>query len=683
MVKEIVEFVIENAEDIENAFEIAKDVFATIYNFLVENGEDIQAALEIAIEVFTELVEFIIAHTDDIETAIKYAIEAYEFVLEAAKLVCNTVEDIYNLAAKAYAKLVEVALKIHNVVDVTIDVYNFVYELLVDIFGSVENAGKVALKIATLIVEYLKNSTDVFDNLYKVYVDIYNIIVEVYGETGDVCQTAEAVYRYLVGVLVAIKEDIADLIYDASNGNYVITENSFYLALGNAPYASELAEMLFLAGKYAQLGLADDYLEALEKADLVTVKFNNGEVLAFAYTQVMGTLAGIIREHESLKGIYATLESFGLLEQVEETLGFTLDTQAVELNWSKYVDAETEQIIKNTLARIKRDLIASGTPEYVDIAPMLNGVIKQLLPVSLTDEVNIEVAELMVFAIESALYAYVEATNRVLTTVEAIKEVAPNATVVITGLSNPLVALVPMLDAYVDLTEYVGYVDVVVDALNAQLYAVALVNENVIFVETENAEDIYEALHARCAHAYDDCEDAVCNICGETRVAPGHKYDDCEDTTCNVCGATRVAPGHKYDGCEDTTCNVCGATRVAPGHKYDDCADTTCNVCGATRVAPGHVYDDCEDATCNVCGAIRVAPGHDWNDGVVTKEPTRKEDGEKLLTCKVCGKTKTCPIPFDGMPLPLIIAIIVGSLVVVCGAGAFVYYYYFDKKRRA
>ena len=661
VVKEIVEFVIENAEDIENAFEIAKDVFATIYNFLVENGEDIQAALEIAIEVFTELVEFIIAHTDDIETAIKYAIEAYEFVLEAAKLVCNTVEDIYNLAAKAYAKLVEVALKIHNVVDVTIDVYNFVYELLVDIFGSVENAGKVALKIATLIVEYLKNSTDVFDNLYKVYIEIYNLIVEVYGETGDVCQTAEAIYRYLVGVLVAIKEDIADLIYDASNGNYVITENSFYLALGNAPYASELAEMLFLAGKYAQLGLADDYLEALEKADLVTVKFNNGEVLAFAYTQVMGTLAGIIKEHESLKSIYETLESFGLLEQVEETLGFTLDAEAVELNWSKYVDAETEQIIKNTLARIKRDLIAGGTPEYVDITPMLNGVIKQFLPVNLTDEVNIEVAELVVFAIESALYAYVEAANRVLTTVEVIKEVAPNATVVITGLNNPLLALVPMLGAYVDLTEYVGYVDVAVDAFNAQLYAVALTNENVIFVETENAEDIYEALHARCAHAYDDCEDAVCNICGETRVAPGHKYDDCEDTTCNVCGATRVAPGHKYD----------------------DCADTTCNVCGATRVAPGHVYDDCEDATCNVCGAIRVAPGHDWDEGVVTKEPTRKEEGEKLLTCKVCGKTKTCPIPFDGMPLPLIIAIIVGSLVVVCGAGAFVYYYYFDKKRRA
>ena len=683
VVKEIVEFVIENAEDIENAFEIAKDVFATIYNFLVENGEDIQAALEIAIEVFTELVEFIIAHTDDIETAIKYAIEAYEFVLEAAKLVCNTVEDIYNLAAKAYAKLVEVALKIHNVVDVTIDVYNFVYELLVDIFGSVENAGKVALKIATLIVEYLKNSTDVFDNLYKVYVEIYNLIVEVYGETGDVCQTAEAIYRYLVGVLVAIKEDIADLIYDASNGNYVITENSFYLALGNAPYASELAEMLFLAGKYAQLGLADDYLEALEKADLVTVKFNNGEVLAFAYTQVMGTLAGIIKEHESLKSIYETLESFGLLEQVEETLGFTLDAEAVELNWSKYVDAETEQIIKNTLARIKRDLIAGGTPEYVDIAPMLNGVIKQFLPVNLTDEVNIEVAELVVFAIESALYAYVEAANRVLTTIEVIKEVAPNATVVITGLNNPLLALVPMLGAYVDLTEYVGYVDVAVDAFNAQLYAVALTNENVIFVETENAEDIYEALHARCAHAYDDCEDAVCNICGETRVAPGHKYDDCEDTTCNVCGATRVAPGHKYDGCEDTTCNVCGATRVAPGHKYDDCADTTCNVCGATRVAPGHKYDDCEDATCNVCGAIRVAPGHDWDEGVVTKEPTRKEEGEKLLTCKVCGKTKTCPIPFDGMPLPLIIAIVVGSLVVVCGAGAFVYYYYFDKKRRA
>lgn len=39
------------------------------------------------------------------------------------------------------------------------------------------------------------------------------------------------------------------------------------------------------------------------------------------------------------------------------------------------------------------------------------------------------------------------------------------------------------------------------------------------------------------------------------------------------------------------------------------------------------------------------ALGRDWDEGAVTKEPTKKETGEKVLTCKNCGETKTEEIP--------------------------------------
>ena len=39
---------------------------------------------------------------------------------------------------------------------------------------------------------------------------------------------------------------------------------------------------------------------------------------------------------------------------------------------------------------------------------------------------------------------------------------------------------------------------------------------------------------------------------------------------------------------------------------------------------------------------------HVWDEGKVTKEPTCTEKGEKVLTCKLCGATKTVEIPAKG-----------------------------------
>ena len=642
----LVVVIIENFDDIDNALDLTKEVLQTVYDFLVENRVEITEALRIAVDVTKTVVEYAIEAVDTVEKALEIVANAYDYILEVAAKVYETAEEIYAFATEVYVELVKVVIKVHGFVDATIDVYNFVYDLLVDIFDRVENAGRIAFKLATLIVEFIKNNPEIIENAYKLYVDIYNIIVEVYGETGDACEAAKAVYAYALNVAIAVKENVAELIYNASNADYEITLDSYYVALGNAGYAEELANMLFLGNKYAQFGLSEDYLADLAKADLVTVKFNNGEFMEFASTQIKGKLAEIITGNKNLNNIYNTLESWGVTATFEESLGFTLDCQAVELDWSKYLDADSDRILHNTLAKMKANLLANGAPEYVDIAPSLNTILENInIPLILEGNIDVPVIDLVMFGIESALYAYVETIDRVATTLDVIHSVAPNATVVITCVDNPIAGFVPMLDAYSEyignVAQYLDYADVVVDVVNANMYAFALVQENTIFVNSDDAEDIYAALHAHCAHAYDDCVDTVCNICGEERVAPGHSFTNYVFNNNAACGK---------NGTETAKCDNCDETH--------------------TREAEG------------------TALSHNWGDWVTVKEATTEEEGLKEQTCKLCGAKNQeiidkLPITPEktGLPTWAIVLISVGSVAVACGAGALVYFFIKRKKQ--
>lgn len=83
-----------------------------------------------------------------------------------------------------------------------------------------------------------------------------------------------------------------------------------------------------------------------------------------------------------------------------------------------------------------------------------------------------------------------------------------------------------------------------------------------------------------------------------------------------------------------------------------------CSVCGqkkdeAHADRPGDVSDVWQhDGTnhWNVygCGTIMNKAAHTWNAGVVTKEATCTEPGEKTFTCDVCHATKTEPINATG-----------------------------------
>jgi len=143
-------------------------------------------------------------------------------------------------------------------------------------------------------------------------------------------------------------------------------------------------------------------------------------------------------------------------------------------------------------------------------------------------------------------------------------------------------------------------------------------------------------------HVYENGCDTKCNVCEAERTIE-HTYDNACDGVCNICEAARTPSDHVYDNACDKKCNVCEAERDIQ-HTYDNVCDTKCNVCEAERTIE-HTYDNACDGVCNICEATRTPSSHVWDEGAVTKESTKEEEGVKTYACTVCGETKTEPVP--------------------------------------
>ena len=197
---------------------------------------------------------------------------------------------------------------------------------------------------------------------------------------------------------------------------------------------------------------------------------------------------------------------------------------------------------------------------------------------------------------------------------------------------------------------------------------------------------IENATESTCENGGSYDEVIYCTVCGKelsrTTIkteAKGHKWDSGKITKeptcteegvktfeCTVCGKTKTekveALGHDWNNdftvdkestCEETGlksiyCKRCDekkdeTTIPAKGHvkgkvKIENATEAVCEAGGS--------YD--EVVYCTVCNkeisrkTIKTeAKGHKWDSGKITKEPTYTEQGTRIYTCTVCGKTKT------------------------------------------
>ena len=134
----------------------------------------------------------------------------------------------------------------------------------------------------------------------------------------------------------------------------------------------------------------------------------------------------------------------------------------------------------------------------------------------------------------------------------------------------------------------------------------------------------------------------TCSACSETKTetitATGHKWNDGEITTPATC---------EKDGEKTFTCLVCKETKTETieklGHAFGEVEVIKAPTCTETGISGKR----CQHENCEVIDSETVLPatGHQWDEGVVTREPTYTEDGEKTFTCAVCQATRTETIP--------------------------------------
>ena len=689
------------------------------YDLLVEVIVKINLYVEGAVEVIDKLISVISEVKGDIENAI------------------HTVADLYN---KIIDTIVIINAKVEGVVDMNKDVikaasnaYEYTVDLLVEIYGDYEEAFIVAGELFDYVIVLIRDNADVIREglenipglLDKVYADLLEIIKNAPNGVNAFAEYIRAqLIAYVLGVLNDFDKFVTDTLYGASNTVYELKDDSMYVALGNSPFAKDLADKLILGAKYRQYGVRNqsEWLGDVHSADLITIKVDGNEFVDFASKQAAGTVANIIRDNEKLMNLYNNPILGGYISNVIEGYGIDINAQTETLDWDKYLDAEKQAELENLLALAKAELISRGLPEYyyIDLQPMVDNALKEFglfdLPAFsiVVDPIEIPVADIALYAIESAIYAHARFAHDFGALLDTVYAAAPEATVVLLGIDNPLEGMNIDLSAYgidcIDFEDCLEASAVMTQIFNASLYLAALERENTIFVAEEDADVIYEAIHVHCEHIYDNCLDDTCNRCLATRVSPGHTYeyvsngdatctkDGTETGTCIYCGAinTRTETDsklpHTWTKATCTSakeCTVCGVTSGNPlphrevlipgtpatctntgltdGKKCADCGEIIVEQTVIGKLSHNYSKATCVDPrTCKVCGYVYGEPaGHKFSDWVILEENNYFKEGLKEHTCRTCGLVETEVIPkiMPKYPASTIIVVVMSAIV--------------------
>ena len=556
---------------------IASDVYAPFVEIIVMlDAYTVGGFTESLVGIPDALLMILLDNVDSIDQVVKTVTTIYSLALENVLAVNATVE-----GALEYTD---------DVILVATTAYVYAVDSFGVVFGDEQNAQLAAERLLDyamyLLVEYGILEAGV-ENVSEFTEMVENDVIEIVESCGGRKDSIQLLVKTLATYFVDLVVDFADYVEaklnGATNGNYELKDDSLYVALGNSSYGEELAAMLNLSDKYFQFDIQGEYLDKLYEADLITIKLDDGEFYSFAEKQVKGTVAELVRNNDRVTALREHALLGGYVNDIIADLGIDLEAQAVELDWTKYIsDEATLKMLDDALAAVKARLVANGIPEYyyIDLKPLVEEAMAENGLAGLpgitvhVDPIEVPVADLAVYAIENVLYTYAKFTNNLTTLLGTIESVAPEATVAIVGIDNPLDGM------YVDFSEYgidfvtfeqcVVATEALVEAFNAQLFVRGLIDNEVLFVHENSANAIYNALNVYCDHVYDDCLDVDCNRCLAVRVAPGHtvvKYTSDKNATCTE------------DGTKTGKCANCGkdVTVVEEGSALGhDLADATC-----------------------------------------------------------------------------------------------------------
>ena len=706
LMKVLEEEVLPKLEETINAYVDA--VVDHVVEKLTPYYEKVVEIYGIARDTYNRLVEIIVMIDLYVQDKIDMVVNAYNSVVATLLNIYGTIEDAVRTACEVYHKIVNTVVEFNARVENTIaeatKIYRYTVNLLIEVYGHVKNAVIVANQILEFFVENrplmeegIKNGIEIAGEFYDFAVEV---LTEAYESNEDVYYIASRLCAYVANVIKEVNDSVDDTLNGALNGNYELKDESYYVSFGNAPYADALAGKLNLANKHDSVSFENDYLESLVKADLVTVKLDNGSFVNLMEAQIEGKLAEIVRSNEDLMAWYTGLDELsaavsgwwwlpenmreGIVNGIFDTKNtinsfVDLDAEPVELDWDKYLDAEGKAALDSLLAELRVKVIEEGLDEYyyLDINPIMEELLTEnglggIFTLTF-DPIVIPQADLLVFAVENMIYGYAEFVGNITSVIENASD---DATIVLTPVNNPLIGYSFKGQ---DLSGLAEDVQPIVDLLNANLYGFALTNENVIYVDVEDADAIYDALNMYCNHVHDSCLDTFCDRCLSTMDPLGHTFTNYVFDNNSTCAK---------NGTETAKCDFCDATDTREAlnttlpHEWVDATcktPKTCKKCGAIfdDTLADHTWVDATcitPKTCSVCNtkADDVLAPHVLGDWRITKDPTSNAEGTRERKCltKDCEYKEVEAIPFDTLSTIAVVGIIFACVAVAGGISA-------------
>lgn len=443
-----------------------------------------------------------------------------------------------------------------------------------------------------------------------------------------------------------------DVFDDQMSVEYKPNDDSYFVAVGGMDYAEIFAEYLGLSKN--QFGTTDfdnlDY-SLIDKADLVSIGFDDGKMLDFMMNQLGGylgnyfsvnvrssinnTISSVLDEvgkmnfllQFAVSGFKPTLlgEANAMIDEMLESYGLTNKTMS-ELDWSKLLDDEQLVYVEQMKASLKEYLIeAIGYENYVIEIDMLEWIVENggtiaagtplesvlsnpsfvesILGDSAVLVIEVPIVDAIVFSIESYLYNFVEHTLQTSELISYINQNHPNTKIMILGHFNPLKDVVlDMGSNQIDLgVVFEGFAMLSVVRELAQFFT----SENTAFVYLNNVETVYSA-----------------SLNGEK------KSIDLLDLL------SMFSSGTDYFNISDE------------GHKQ-----IAEHMMRYINIVCDHVYSNCDDIICNECGYIRDAIEHLYGEWFEIKAADYENEGEEGRICSACGYKDTRPTPIIDKPI--------------------------------
>lgn len=541
-----------------------------------------------------------------------------------------------------------------------------------------------------------------------------------------------------------------EIVADQMGIYYLPDQDSYYVAVssGDAKYAEMFGATIGLNKNQIEHTIWSDLdYSKIDKADLISIGYNENEMLGFASNQMVAFISDYVSTDlrayltgyvSSVVESIALLNMFGFKKVATDMINSTIDQALAtemfagktmqELDWASIVGEEQLPYIELAREEIKKTVTENlGSEAFIiefDIVDWLyenadsfgmNATVTKLLKnkdnlYSLLGEnavikLELPVMDGVIFAMESYLYGYVKYTKDSIDLVTYISETNPDAKIVLMGSYNPMAkASLEFNGEKIAIGD--GY-SAITFAYNAKMLAQYATTNNSTFVFIHDATSVFDEAvingsgDANFINFFINYlnDPSIINLSDAgneyiveqmkqyvKNVCENHKYSNDCDTECNRCGATREVE-HFYTDCDDTICNYCDHERTPDTHVYSHCEDVECDKCGKPRAKVYHSLDGCEDTVCDICGTTVTVREHTYDVWKLTKAPTDKAEGEESSTCTVCGKVVTRVVPALTNDTKdgngLVIGIIIGSVVLVCAIGFCIYWFVIRKKNAA